>query len=101
MVSNPRFSTSEPSPADPLEALRPALAEITDRLVELEKLVQDRFGQLDAIDSRSRRLERRIGQLDAIDARSRRLERRIDRAVASFPLRTLLSLRRALYRMLK
>ena len=101
VVSRPGFSASEQSPGDPLEALRPALAEITDRLVELEKLVQDRFGQLDAIDSRSRRLARRTNQLDAIDARLRRLERRIDRAVASFPLRTVLSVRRAMHRMLK
>jgi SAM-dependent methyltransferase len=84
VAGNPESSTSEQSPEDPLVFLRPALAEITDRLVELEKLVQDRFGQL-----------------DAVDARSRRLERRIDRAVASFPLRTMLSLRRALHRMLK
>jgi hypothetical protein len=84
VVGDPGSSTSDPSPGDPLEALRPALAEITDRLVELEKLVQDR-----------------LGQLAAVDARSRRLERRIDRAVASFPLRTMLRLRRALHRMLK
>jgi SAM-dependent methyltransferase len=93
--------TEPPAATDPLEALRPVLTEITDRLVELEKLVEDRIGQLDSIDARSRRLERGIGQLDAIDARSRRLERRIDRAVASFPLRTMLSLRRGLHRMLK
>jgi SAM-dependent methyltransferase len=90
----------ESSP-DPFETLRPVLSEITDRLVTLEKLVEDRTGQLDAIYSRTRRLEHRISQLDAIDARSRRLERRIDRAVASFPLRSVLRVRRVLHRMLK
>ena len=85
VVTNPKFAQTEIPPLpDPLEALRPALAEITDRLVSLEKLVEDR-----------------IGQLDAIDSRSRRLERRIDRAVASFPFRTILAVRRGLYRMLK
>jgi hypothetical protein len=85
VVTNPRLAKTEvPSPPDPLEALRPALAAITDRLAGLEKLVEDR-----------------ITQLDAIDTRSRRLERRIDRAVASFPLRTILRLRRGLYRILK
>jgi SAM-dependent methyltransferase len=102
VVTDPPLPETEPpTVTDPLEALRPALTEITDRLVELEKLVEDRISQLDSINARSRRLERRIGQLDAIDARSRRLERRIDRAVASFPLRTVLSIRRALHRMLK
>lgn len=91
----------ESSSQDPLETLRPVLSEITDRLVTLEKLVEDRTGQLDAIYSRTRRLEHRTSQLDAIDARSRRLERRIDRAVASFPLRTVLRIRRGLHRMLK
>ena len=85
IVTNPRMRGAQPVPTpDPLEALRPALAEINDRLVNLEKLVDDRTGQLDDIDSRSRRLERRI-----------------DRAVASFPLRTILRVRRGLYRMLK
>jgi SAM-dependent methyltransferase len=85
VVTNPRLSkTAVPQPPDPLEELRPALAEITDRLAGLEKLMVDR-----------------IGQLDAIDTRSRRLERRIDRAVASFPFRTALSIRRGLHRMLK
>jgi SAM-dependent methyltransferase len=102
VVTDPRLSRAELSPrTDPVDALRPVLAEITDRLAELEKLVEDRTGQLDTINSRSRRLERRIGQLDAIDARSRRLERRIDRAVASFPLHTMLRLRRWLHRLLK
>jgi SAM-dependent methyltransferase len=102
LASTPQASTSGvPAATDLLESLRPALTEITDRLVELEKLVEDRIAQLDAIEARSRRLERRIVQLDAIDARSRRLERRIDRAVASFPLRTVLSVRRGLHRMLK
>jgi SAM-dependent methyltransferase len=71
-------------PPDPVEPLRPVLAEMTDRLAGLEKLVEDR-----------------IAQLDAIDTRSRRLERRIDRAVAAFPFRTILRVRRSLYRMLK
>ena len=86
MVTDPRLSGTPAGspPPDPVDALRPALAEITDRLVSLEKLVEDR-----------------IGQLDAIDSRSRRLERRIDRAAASFPFRTLLAIRRGLYRMLK
>jgi SAM-dependent methyltransferase len=102
VIGDPGLAKTDSSPPpDPLEALRPVLAEITGRLVTLEKLVADRIGQLDAINSRSRRLERRISQLDAIDARSRRLERRIDRAVASFPLRTVLRVRRALHRMLK
>jgi SAM-dependent methyltransferase len=80
----PNLPQTRTPPPDRLEALRPALAEINDRLIGLEKLVEDR-----------------IGQLDAIDTRSRRLERRIDRAVASFPLRTMLSTRRWLYRLLK
>jgi SAM-dependent methyltransferase len=101
-ATNLRSSTSDlPEPTDPLDALRPVLTEMTDRLVGLEKLVEDRIGQLDAIYSRSQRLERRINQLDAIDARTRRLERRIDRAVASFPVRTVLKVRRGLHRMLK
>jgi SAM-dependent methyltransferase len=100
-AGNLRGWNSQPPPADPLDALRPVLTEMSDRLVGLEKLVEDRIGQLDAIYSRSRRLERRITQLDAIDARTRRLERRIDRAVASFPLRTVLRVRRGLHRMLK
>ena len=101
-ATNLRGSKSDlPQPTDPLDALKPVLTEMTDRLVGLEKLVEDRIGQLDAIYSRSRRLERRISQLDAIDARTRRLERRIDRAVASFPLRTVLRVRRRLHRMLK
>jgi SAM-dependent methyltransferase len=101
-VGNLREWDSQPPPsADPLDALRPVLTEMSDRLVGLEKLVEDRIGQLDAIYTRSRRLERRISQLDAIDARTRRLERRIDRAVASFPLRTVLRVRRGLHRMLK
>ena len=82
MVTDSRWTAAPP--ADPVAALRPALAEITDQLHGLEKLVADR-----------------IGQLDAIDSRSRRLERRIDRAVASFPFRTLLRIRRGLHRMLK
>jgi SAM-dependent methyltransferase len=94
-------ATDKAPPNDAGEALRPVLTEITDRLTELEKLVAERVSQLDTINSRSRRLERRIGQLDAIDARSRRLERRIDRAVASFPLRTMLQVRRWLHRILK
>jgi SAM-dependent methyltransferase len=101
VIGGPGLATSESSPPDPLQALWPVLTEITDRLVTVEKLVEDRIGQLDAISSRSRRLDRRISQLDAIDARSRRLERRIDRAVASFPLRTVLRVRRGLHRMLK
>ena len=101
-IGDPEFARTESlTPPDPVEALRPVLTEITDRLVTLEKLVEDRIGQLDAIYSRSRKLEHRISQLDAIDARSRRLERRIDRAVASFPLRTVLRVRRGLHRMLK
>jgi SAM-dependent methyltransferase len=81
---SPTLSQTGTPPPDPLETLRPALAEINDRLIGLEKLVEDR-----------------IGQLDAIDTRSRRLERRIDRAVASFPFRTVLRIRRALHRLLK
>jgi SAM-dependent methyltransferase len=85
MVTEPQFPwTTTPPSSDAVQVLRPALAEITDRLVDLEKLLADR-----------------IGQLDAIDSRSRRLERRIDRAVASFPLRTVLRVRRGLHRMLK
>jgi SAM-dependent methyltransferase len=81
---SPTLSQTGTPPPDPLEALRAALAEINDRLIGLEKLVEDR-----------------VGQLDAIDTRSRRLERRIDRAVASFPFRTVLRIRRALHRLLK
>jgi hypothetical protein len=83
-VPDPTLSRTGPPAHDPLEALRPTLTEINDRLIGLEKLVEDR-----------------IGQLDVIDTRSRRLERRIDRAVASFPLRTILRIRRGLYRLLK
>ncbi len=90
-----------PAAADPVEALRPTLIEISDRLAMLEKMVNERVDQLKVIDARSRRVERRIGQIDAIDARTRRLERRIDRAVASFPFRSMLRVRRGLHRMLK
>jgi hypothetical protein len=98
VVTNPRFvRTQVPPLPDPLEALRPSLAEITDRLAGLETLAEitDRLIGLEKL------VEERIGQLDAIDTRSRRLERRIDRAVASFPFRTILRIRRALHRMLK
>jgi SAM-dependent methyltransferase len=96
-VTDPEFAKTEVPPPDPLEAFRPALAEITAQFAGLDKLaeVTDRLAGLEKL------VEDRIAQLDAIDTRSRRLERRIDRAVASFPLRTILRLRRGLYRMLK
>jgi hypothetical protein len=98
VVTNPKLANTEvPPPPDPLVSLRPALAVINDRLVDLEKLIEinDRLVGLEKL------VGDRIGQLDAIDTRSRRLERRIDRAVGSFPFRTVLRIRRGLHRLLK
>ena len=88
VVTNPKFvrtaGTAAARPAGGSPAGPGRDHRHLDRLIGLEKLVEDR-----------------IGQLDAIDTRSRRLERRIDRAVASFPFRTVLRVRRGLHRMLK
>jgi predicted RNase H-like nuclease (RuvC/YqgF family) len=71
-------------PADPDAALLRELTELRQHVERLEKQVRDRSVKLEDV---SKRLTR--------------LERRIDRASASFPVRTALSLRRRLHRMLK
>ena len=84
-VTNPAMRGVKPPPvADPLSAVRPELVDMVERLDGLEKLILDRSAQL-----------------EEISRRSRRLERRIDRVSASFPVRTALRVRRALYKMLK
>ena len=84
-VTNPRMrGVQPPAVTDPLIALRPELADMTERLEGLEKLILDRSAQL-----------------EEIARRSQRLERRIDRVSASFPFRTALRIRRRLYKMLK
>lgn len=96
-VTNPKM-LGIPSPklsdVDVVSALKPELAHVNTRLDGLEKLIVERSAQLDTIAERS-------AQLETIAERSARLERRIDRASATFPLRTALSLRRRLHRLLK
>ena len=85
MVTNPTMrGATRPPVADPLSALRPELVDMVERLEGLEKLILDRSAQL-----------------EDIARRSQRLERRIDRVSASFPFRTVLRIRRGLYKLLK
>ena len=85
VVTNPRLlGTSRPPVTDPLSTLRPELADMVERLEGLEKLILDRSAQL-----------------EDIARRSQRLERRLDRVSASFPFRTVLRVRRGLYKLLK
>ena len=74
------------SPADGgrMDTLLRELTELHQRVERLESQLQDRSAKLGDV---SKRLTR--------------LERRIERASASFPVRTALSLRRRLHRMLK
>jgi SAM-dependent methyltransferase len=84
-VTNPKLRGAKPLPTiDPLAALRPELVDMVERLEGLEKLILDRSAQL-----------------EEVARRSQRLERRIDRVSASFPFRTVLWIRRRLYKMLK
>jgi SAM-dependent methyltransferase len=85
VVTNPKLlGTSRPPVTDPLSTLRPELADMVERLEGLEKLILDRSAQL-----------------EDIARRSQRLERRLDRVSASFPFRTVLRVRRGLYKLLK
>jgi hypothetical protein len=84
-VTNPTMRGAvRPPVTDPLSALRPELVDMVERLEGLEKLILDRSAQL-----------------EDIARRSQRLERRIDRVSASFPFRTVLRIRRGLYKLLK
>lgn len=86
--STPRRARTNGAPegANGAETTNPdrELTALHQRVVRLEKSLRERSTQLEDV---SRRL--------------RRLERRIDRASASFPVRTALSLRRRLYRLLR
>lgn len=79
--ATPRRGGADP---DPVRALRLELADMHARVDRLERLLSER-----------------TVKLDDVAKRFTRVERRIDRASAAFPVRTALSLRRRLYRLLK
>jgi phage shock protein A len=80
----PPRSASSRADSDLVVALQLEVAELNQRIERLEKTVQDRSRKLDDV-------TRRFG----------RLERRIERASATFPVRTVLGMRRRLHQMLK
>lgn len=75
-MGEPERSVSRPPSA--------GVDELHQRIAELEQLLSDRSKQLEDV-------SRRLG----------RIERRIERASASFGVRTVLDVRRRLYRLLK
>lgn len=64
-VTNPELRGVPPAAADPLQAIRPELGDVSKRLAGLEQLIVQRTRQLDDIAARSKRLERRLERLSA------------------------------------
>jgi phage shock protein A len=86
---------SAPEPAEHTAAEdQIGLDPMTTLLRELTELRQH-VGRLES------QLRERSSKLEDVAKRLNRLERRIDRASATFPVRTALSLRRRLHRLLK
>jgi predicted RNase H-like nuclease (RuvC/YqgF family) len=80
----PRFAAASRTEPDGVAALQLEVAELHRRIERLEKNLKDR-----------------TRKLDDVTRRFTRLERRIERASATFPVRTVLVLRRRLHQMLK